>query len=144
MSVNRIILVGNVGKEPEIRYLDSGVALCKFPLATNEKYKNKNGENVKNTEWHNIILWRKLAEIAEKYVKKGDLLYLEGKIRTRSYDDKEGNKRYITEVIVDNMQMLGKKQSGEGADTESYQEQMEESAPQFDQEADNETDDLPF
>ncbi len=144
MSVNRIILVGNVGKEPETRYLDSGVALCKFPLATNEKYKNKSGENVKNTEWHNIILWRKLAEIAEKYVKKGDLLYLEGKIRTRSYDDKEGNKRYITEVIVDNMQMLGKKQTGEGAESESYQEGMEESAPQFDQEADNETDDLPF
>ncbi len=142
MSVNRVILVGNVGKEPETRYLDSGVALCKFPLATNEKYKNRSGENVKNTEWHNIILWRKLAEIAEKYVKKGDLLYLEGKIRTRSYDDKEGNKRYITEVIVDNMQMLGKKQTGEGA--ESYQEEMEESAPQFDQEADNETDDLPF
>ncbi len=144
MSVNRIILVGNVGKEPEIRYLDSGVALCKFPLATNEKYKNKNGENVKNTEWHNIILWRKLAEIAEKYVKKGDLLYLEGKISTRSYDDKEGNKRYITEVIVDNMKMLGKRQGGEGAETDSYQEQTEEAAPQFDQEADNETDDLPF
>jgi single-strand DNA-binding protein len=144
MSVNRVILVGNVGKEPETRYLDSGVALCKFPLATNEKYKNRSGENVKNTEWHNVILWRKLAEIAEKYVKKGDLLYLEGKIRTRSYDDKEGNKKYITEVIVDNMQMLGKKQTGEGTESESYQEEMEKSSPQFDQEANNETDDLPF
>ena len=101
--------MGNVGRDPEVRYLDSGVAVAKFPLATSETYTNKSGDRVTNTEWHNIVIWRKLAEVVEKYVQKGQQLYLEGKISNRSYDDKEGNKRYITEIVVDNMQMLGKK-----------------------------------
>jgi single-strand DNA-binding protein len=109
MSVNKVILVGNVGKDPEIRYLEGGTAVCSFPLATSESYRNRDGEKVTNTEWHNIVLWRGLAEIAERYVKKGAQLYIEGRIRTRSWDDKEGNKRYTTEVIADNMQMLGRK-----------------------------------
>jgi single-strand DNA-binding protein len=109
MSVNKVILVGNVGKDPEIRYLEGGTAVCSFPLATSESYRNRDGEKVTNTEWHNIVLWRGLAEIAEKYVKKGSQLYIEGRIRTRSWDDKEGNKRYTTEIIADNMQMLGRK-----------------------------------
>ena len=107
--INKVILVGNVGRDPEVRYLDSGVAVAKFPLATSETYTNKSGDRVTNTEWHNIVIWRKLAEVVEKYVQKGQQLYLEGKISNRSYDDKEGNKRYITEIVVDNMQMLGKK-----------------------------------
>lgn len=107
--INKVILVGNVGRDPEVRYLDSGVAVAKFPLATSETYTNKSGDRVTNTEWHNIVIWRKLAEVVEKYVHKGQQLYLEGKISSRSYDDKEGIKRYITEVVVDNMQMLGKK-----------------------------------
>jgi len=109
MSINKVILVGNVGKDPEVRYLDSGVAVANFPFATSEKYKNKQGEKVTNTEWHNIVMWRGLAEVVEKYVNKGSQLYIEGKIRTRSYDDKDGNKHYITEIIGDNMQMLGRK-----------------------------------
>ncbi len=111
MSVNKVILVGNVGKDPEVRHLDTGVAVANFPLATSESYTAKNGDKVSNTEWHNIVLWRGLADVAEKWVKKGDQLYIEGKIRTRSYDDKEGNKRYMTEIYGDTMRMLGKKSS---------------------------------
>jgi len=107
MSVNKVILVGNVGKDPEIRHLDTGVAVANFPLATSETYTAKNGEKVTTTEWHNIVLWRGLAEVAEKYVTKGRQLYIEGRIRTRNYDDKDGNKRYITEIYGDTMQMLG-------------------------------------
>ncbi len=107
MSVNKVILVGNVGKDPEIRHLDSGVSVANFPLATSESYTAKNGEKVTTTEWHNIVLWRGLAEVAEKYVTKGRQLYIEGRIRTRNYDDKDGNKRYITEIYGDTMQMLG-------------------------------------
>lgn len=109
MSINKVILVGNVGKDPDIRYLEGGTAVCSFPLATSESYRNRDGEKITNTEWHNIVLWRGLAEIAEKYVKKGSQLYIEGRIRTRSWDDKEGNKRYITEIIGDSMQMLGRR-----------------------------------
>jgi len=109
MSVNKVILVGNVGKDPEIRHLDTGVAVANFPLATSESYTAKNGEKVTTTEWHNIVLWRGLAEVAEKYVTKGRQLYIEGRIRTRNYDDKDGNKRYITEIYGDTMQMLGTK-----------------------------------
>lgn len=109
MSVNKVILVGNVGKDPEVRYLESGAPVCNFSLATKEVYNNKNGEKVTNTEWHNIVMWRGLAEVAQKYVKKGSLIYIEGKIRTRSWDDKDGNKKYTTEIVADNMQLLGKR-----------------------------------
>jgi single-strand DNA-binding protein len=107
MSVNKVILIGNVGKDPEVRHLDSGVAVANFPLATSESYNSKSGERVTTTEWHNIVLWRGLAEVAEKYVTKGRQLYIEGRIRTRSYDDKDGNKRYVTEIYGDQMTMLG-------------------------------------
>ncbi len=109
MSVNKVILVGNVGKDPETRYLEGGTAVCSFSLATSETYRNKDGEKVTTTEWHNVVLWRGLAEVAEKYVKKGSQLFIEGRIRTRSWDDRDGNKRYTTEIIGDNMQMLGKR-----------------------------------
>jgi single-strand DNA-binding protein len=115
MSVNKVILVGNVGKDPEVRHLDSGVAVANFPLATSESYNAKNGERVTTTEWHNIVLWRGLADVAEKYVTKGRQLYIEGRIRTRSYDDKEGNKRYITEIYGDNMTMLGTKSDNQSS-----------------------------
>jgi single-strand DNA-binding protein len=105
-GINKVILVGNLGRDPEIRSLENGVTVAKFPLATSETYKNRNGEKVETTEWHNIVMWRGLAEIAEKYLKKGSRVYIEGKIRTRSYDDKDGNKKYITEIEADNMLML--------------------------------------
>jgi single-strand DNA-binding protein len=117
MSVNKIILLGNVGKDPEVRYFDNGGAVANFTLATTERgYTAANGTQVPDrTEWHNIVLWRGLAEIAEKFVKKGSKIYLEGKIRTRSYDDATGNKRYITEVWGDNMELLDRKPEGQGA-----------------------------
>jgi single-strand DNA-binding protein len=114
MSVNKVILVGNVGKDPETRYLEGGTAVCSFPLATSETYRNRDGDRVTNTEWHNIVLWRGLAEVAEKYVRKGSQLYIEGRIRTRSWDDRDGNKRYTTEIVGDNMQMLGKRSDEAG------------------------------
>ena len=109
MSVNKVILVGNVGKDPDTRYLDEGTVISKFPMATSETYKNRAGERVSNTEWHNVVLWRGLAQVAEKYVKKGTQLYIEGRIKTRSYDDADGNKKYITEIVGDQMQLLGRK-----------------------------------
>ena len=116
MSVNKVILVGNVGKDPEVRYLDEGTPIAKFPMATSETYKNRAGERVSTTEWHNVVLWRGLAQVAEKYVKKGTQLYIEGRIKTRSYDDAEGNKKYITEITGDQLQLLGRRpdESGEG------------------------------
>ena len=108
MSVNKVILIGNVGKDPDVRYLDSGVAVATFSLATTERgYTLQNGTQVPDrTEWHNIVLWRGLAQTAEKYVHKGDKLYIEGKIRSRSYDDQNGVKRTIVEIFADNMEML--------------------------------------
>jgi single-strand DNA-binding protein len=121
MAVNKVILVGNVGKDPEIRHLDSGVAVANFPLATSESYLAKNGDKVESTEWHNIVVWRGLADVAEKYVTKGRQLYIEGKIKTRSWDDKDGNKRYTTEIVADVLQLLGSRpdnQQGENTNTQ--------------------------
>lgn len=110
MSVNKVILVGNAGKDPVVRYFDKGVAKATFPLATSETYTNQQGETITSTEWHNIVLWRSLAEVAEKSVKKGTQVYIVGKIKTRSYVDKEGNNKYITEILADIMMVLEKKQ----------------------------------
>lgn len=143
MSVNKVILVGNVGQDPEIRYLDNNTPVCNIRLATSEIYKNKNGERVTATEWHNVVLWRGLAEVADKYVKKGSQLYIEGKLRTRSWDDKDNNKRYTTEVVADVMQMLGRRpdeaaQSSQAMQPESLQEEKTQS------ETEDPVDDLPF
>ena len=112
-GVNKVILVGNLGKDPEVKYLDSGVAVANFSLATTENYKNKEGERVSQTEWHNVVLWRGLAEVAEKFLKKGSNIYIEGKIKTRKWEDKDGNTRYSTEILGDNMTMLGGKLNSE-------------------------------
>jgi single-strand DNA-binding protein len=116
MSINKVILVGNVGKDPEIRHLENGTPVCRFTLATSETF-TKNNERVTNTEWHNLVLWRGLADIAQKYVKKGSLIYVEGKIRSRSWDDKDGNKHYTTEIVVDSMKMLGKRPDSDPSGT---------------------------
>ena len=113
MGVNKVILVGNVGKDPEVRYLDNGTAYARLPLATGDSYKNKAGEKVDRTEWHNLVFWRGLAEVVEKWVKKGDSLYVEGSIRT-SVSEKDGQKRYFSEIVVREMQMLGGKKGGDG------------------------------
>jgi single-strand DNA-binding protein len=147
MSINKAILIGNVGKDPDIRHLENGTPVCTFPLATSENYTNKSGEKVSNTEWHNIVLWRQLAEVAGKYVKKGSQIYIEGRIKTRSYDDKDGNKKYITEIVGDSLQLLGRKPEDSGSAAPAPSSAPE---PRAQQEADvyvqgtNGGDDLPF
>ncbi len=132
-GVNKVILVGNLGKDPEVKYLDNGVAVANFSLATTEKYKNKEGEKVSQTEWHNIVLWRGLAEVAEKYLKKGASVYIEGKIKTRKWEDKDGNTRYNTEILADNITMLGGKKDSQENPINPPQETASDKA-----------DDLPF
>jgi single-strand DNA-binding protein len=116
MSVNKVILVGNVGKDPEVKHLDSNASVANFTLATSDHYTNKSGEKVTTTEWHNIVCWSGLANLAENYIRKGSQIYVDGKIRTRSYDAQDGSKRYITEILADTIQLLGKK--GEGTSFE--------------------------
>lgn len=148
MSVNKVTLLGNVGKDPEVKYLDSGVALATFSLATTDRaYTMSNGTQVpERTEWHNLVLWRGLAEVAEKFVHKGDKLYVEGKIRTRSYEDKEGVKRYTTEIFVENMEMLSAKgasapQATQPTHDPTTSQDTQKTSPGADE---NPADDLPF
>jgi single-strand DNA-binding protein len=113
-GINKVILLGNLGKDPEVRYLQNGTAVCSFSLATSENYTDKtSGERKTITEWHNVVLWRKLAETAEKFLHKGSQVYIEGKIRTRSWDDEAGQKRYTTEIVGDVMQLLGRPESND-------------------------------
>jgi single-strand DNA-binding protein len=105
-GVNKVILIGNLGADPEVRYTPSGVAVANFNLATSESWNDKEGQKQERTEWHRLVVWRKLAEIAGQYLKKGSRIYIEGKLQTRSWDDQSGQKRYTTEVVVDDMQML--------------------------------------
>jgi single-strand DNA-binding protein len=128
-GVNKVILVGNLGKDPEVRYLDNGVAVANFSLATTENYKNKQGERVSQTEWHNIVLWRGLAEVAEKYLKKGSSIYIEGKIKNRKWEDKDGNTRYNTEILGDNMTMLGTKPSTEETSLKTNTQETNDDLP---------------
>ena len=120
-GVNKVILIGNLGKDPEVRYLDNGVAVANLSLATSENYKNKQWERVTQTEWHDVVLWRGLAEVAEKYLKKGSSVYVEGKLRTNKWVDKDENTRYKTEVLADKLTMLGRSQNQEQS-TESTSE----------------------
>ena len=118
-SVNKVILVGNLGKDPESRYLPDGGAVCNFSIATTDKWKDKSGEKQEKTEWHNLTFYRGLAEVAGKYLKKGSMIYVEGKLATRKWQDKEGKDRYTTDIIVNEMQMLGSK--GDSQQAESAQ-----------------------
>lgn len=149
-GVNKVILVGRLGKDPETRHLESGVAVTNFSVATSENYKDRNtGERKEVTEWHNVVLWRGLAEVAEKYLHKGDMVYVEGKLRTRSWE-KDGITRYTTEVVGDNMTMLGSKGSGEGGysapqeNSPAINVQESSAGGTADITADDDTDDLPF
>ena len=109
-GVNKVILVGNLGKDPEVQTLNENVKVAKFSLATTESYKDENGQTHANTEWHTIILWRGLADLAEKYLRKGSMIYLEGKLKTRFFEDKERNKRYVTEIIGEQIVLFDKKE----------------------------------
>ncbi len=141
-SINKVILIGNLGKDPEVRHLENGACVANFSIATSENYKDrKTGEKVSQTEWHNIVVWRGLAEVTEKYLKKGDKVYIEGKLKTRSWKDQDGNNRYTTEIIADNLTMLGKspenKLSANNPNQEKNTKTDEFSSPE-------DSDDLPF
>ena len=123
-GVNKVILIGNLGKDPEVRYLDNGVVVANISLATSENYKNKDGERISQTEWHDIVLWRGLAEIAEKYLKKGSSVYIEGKLRTNKWVDKEENTRYKTEILADKLTMLGRSQNQESSTDSSSEDDL--------------------
>lgn len=179
MSLNKVMLIGNVGKDPEVRYLDGNnpnqgaTKVAQFTLATTERYRDRNGELRENTEWHNIVAWRNSADVAEKFIRKGTQVYIEGKLRTRSWTDQTGNKRFTTEVAVDNLQLLGKRNdnpsaaptapAGQATAGTGYQPQQpvyqqpqqpvyqqpapQQTAPQEPMDislGDNPTDDLPF
>ncbi len=133
-GVNKVILVGNLGKDPEVRHLEGGTAVANFTLATTEVYKDKTGTRQEQTEWHSIVVWRGLAEVAEKYLKKGMTIYIEGKLRTRSWDDKEGHKRNSTEIVGDTFTILSKK---ENAPSVINTDEGQSSSPKT-------ADDLPF
>lgn len=113
-GLNKVMLIGRLGKDPEIRYTQSGTPVANFSVATSETYKDGNGEKQERTEWHNIVIWNKLAEVAQKYLHKGDQVYLEGKIQTRKWQDRDGAEKRTTEVIVHSMTMLGSKRREEG------------------------------
>lgn len=123
-GVNKVILIGNLGKDPEVRYLDNGVAVANMSIATTENYKNKEGDRVSQTEWHDVVLWRGLAEIAEKYLKKGSSVYIEGKIRTNKWVDKDENTRYKTEILADKLNMLGRSVTSEDNNTPSTEDDL--------------------
>jgi len=111
-GVNRVMLIGNLGKDPDIQVLEGNIAVAKFPLATTETFKDRGGKLVSQTEWHTVVLWRGLAELAQKYLHKGSLVYIEGRRRTRNWDDKEGHRKFATEVVGDNLIMLDKRTDG--------------------------------
>ncbi len=148
-GVNKVILVGHLGKDPEIRYLEGNVSVASFPLATSETF-NKDGRRVEQTEWHNIVLWRGLADVAVKYLSKGKLVYIEGKLRTRSYEDKEGVRRYTTEIVAESFNLLGRRsdfepqnpQSGSTTGTTSSSDSKDEQVDFTENDDDN--DGLPF
>ncbi len=144
-GVNKVILLGNLGRDPEVRHLDNGRAVANFSIATSETYKNKQGERVTATEWHNIVLWTPLAEIAEKYLKKGNQVYIEGKLTSRSYEDREGVTKYITEVVGREMTLLGGPRSEDGsAPAAQVATPAAEPVAEGPVEESNEVDDLPF
>jgi single-strand DNA-binding protein len=111
-GVNRVTLIGNLGKDPDVQYLEGNIGVAKFSLATTETYKDKTGKLISQTEWHTVVLWRGLADLAQKYLHKGSLVYIEGRLKTRSWEDKEGNKKFATEIIGENLIMLDKRHEG--------------------------------
>lgn len=146
-GVNKVILIGNLGADPEVRSLESGVKVATINVATSESYKDKSGERQTQTEWHRVVLWRGLAEVVEKYLKKGSQVYIEGRLRTRSYDDQDGKKMYVTEIEARELTMLGRRES-EGSEYGGNQDnksETKESAPKQANGSDaSDADDLPF
>lgn len=145
-SLNKVMLIGNLGRDPEVRYTPGGTAVASFPLATSEKFKNKNGEFEEKTEWHNVVLWGRQAEIAGEYLAKGRTVFIEGRLQTRKWQDKDGRDRWTTEVVGERMQMLGGKGEGGGGRSggRGGQEGGFGGGPAYDEPAFNPDDDIPF
>jgi single-strand DNA-binding protein len=146
-GINKVILVGNLGKDPEVRYMASGGAVCNVTLATTESWKDKqSGEQKDKTEWHNIVFYRRLAEIAGEYLRKGSQIYVEGRLQTRKWQDKNGNDRYTTEIIANEMQMLGGRGGGSGGGSADFggSQQPERAGTASTQAMDDFDDDIPF
>lgn len=151
-GVNRVVLLGNVGADPEVRHLDSGVSVARIRLATTETYRDKEGQKRDITEWHNVVMWRGLAKIAEEYIKKGSQIFIEGKIRSNNWEDDQGNQRRSIEIVADNLQMLGRPGSSQADGSNNYQKPAgqanqgasEPESPDFDAGGGDEADDLPF
>jgi single-strand DNA-binding protein len=152
-SVNKVILIGNLGKDPEVKYTPSGTPVAKFTLATNERFKDKSGEWQDRTEWHNIVAWQRLAEIVGEYVKKGQKVYIEGRIQTHSWDDKDGHKKYMTEIIANDLVLLSGRGEGDsdgggsrarGAAASSFDQRSPEHEPAGTATAAITDEDIPF
>lgn len=143
-SVNKAILIGNLGRDPEIRYTPSGQAVASFTIATSEKWRDKDGQMQERTDWHNIVCWGRQAELANQYLKKGRPVYLEGRIQNRSYDDKEGNKKYISEIVVQRLQFLGGRPEDGGAASSGGGTGTHQELPEMPPDTVGEDDDLPF
>jgi single-strand DNA-binding protein len=147
-GVNRVMLIGNLGRDPDLQYLEGNIAVAKFPLATTETFKDKNGNLVSQTEWHTVVLWRGLAELAQKYLHKGSLVFIEGRLRTRNWEDKDKNKRFSTEIVGDNLVMLDKRKDNNEPNTGTDHPETSFTAPDVSFDAGTNApatkDDLPF
>ncbi len=143
-GVNKVILLGNLGKDPEVKAIDNGRKVARFTLATTESYRNQQGERVDQTEWHNVVFWGPVVDVIDKYLKKGNQVYVEGKINNRSYDDKEGNKKYITEIVGQTLTLLGGKPQSGGGDNESNGSSSYDTSASQPSSAASASDDLPF
>ncbi len=144
-SVNKVILIGNLGKDPEVRHLENGTTVANFPIATSESYTDKTtGQKVENTDWHDIVVWRGLADVVDKYVRKGQKVYVEGKLKKRSWQDKEGNTRYTTEVVADELTILSRPEKNDAPNAPYEKEGTPEQPSKVDDIINNDKNDLPF
>lgn len=144
-SVNKVILIGNLGKDPEVRHLENGTTVANFPIATSESYTDKNtGQKVENTDWHDVVVWRGLADVVDKYVRKGQKVYVEGKLKKRSWQDKDGNTRYTTEVVADELTILSRPEKSDAPSAPYTKEGTPENPSKVDDIINNDKSDLPF
>ncbi len=146
MTLNKAMIIGNVGKDPEVKHLDKGLAVVTLPIATTERFKDKNGDLREQTEWHNVVFWRSLAEFVERHVRKGSQVFVEGRLRTRSWEDQNGQKKYATEIVADVIRLLGKKADNDNSNNNggSYSQQENKPAAGINDAVDDIDDDLPF
>ena len=145
MTLNKAMIIGNVGKDPEVKHLDKGLAVVTLPIATTERFKDKNGELREQTEWHNVVFWRSLAEFVERHVRKGSQVFVEGRLRTRSWEDQNGQKKYATEIVADVIRLLGKKSDNDSNNSNNgYSQQEPKPNTGISDPVDDIDDDLPF